>query len=139
MPASAERSASGLGTQSTDFVGWECAEITPVFTLRLVQSVIEPQRLPHDGPLWPELPLLALSGWVNPLLIPYLLSCVMRKLTWCRKFLTGLIVLALIATWIFLAKEHFTLLLGHYLWVMGIVLMLVAPFVGRRRLGPTQS
>lgn len=134
MPPSTEPSAWGPGTGSTDFLGWECAEITPIFTVRLLQFVIEPQRRPRDARVWPELPLLAISGWVNPLLLFYLLSCVVRKLLRCRRFLAGLIVLALIATWIFLAREHFTLLLGHYLWVMGIVLTLAAPLVGRHSL-----
>ena len=100
MPPSTGPSAWGPGTRSTDFLGWECAEITPIFTVRLLQFVIEPQRRPQDARVWPELPLLAISGWVNPLLLFYLLSCVVRKLLRYRRFLAGLIVLALIATWI---------------------------------------
>jgi hypothetical protein len=139
MPPSTGPSGWGPGTRSTDFPGWECAAITPIFTVRLLQSVIEPQRSPQDAPVWPELLLLAISGWVNPLLLFYLLSCVVRKLRGCRRYLAGLIVLALIATWIFLAREHFTPLLGHYLWVMGIALTVAVPLVGRHSLAVTHE
>jgi hypothetical protein len=137
MPPSTGRSAWGPGTRSTDLPGWECAEITPIFTVRLLQFAIAPQRFPADAPLWPELPLLAISGWVNALLLFYLLSCVIRNLFRCRQFIAGLIVMALIATWIFLARERFMPLLGHYLWVIGIVLTLAAPFVGTHNLAVT--
>jgi len=131
MPPSTGPSGGGPGSRSTDFLGWECAEITPIFTVRLLQSAFEPHRVPRDLPAW-ELPLLALSGWISPLVFFYLLSWVVKELSRFRRFLAGLIVLALIAMWIVLTREHFTLLLGHYLWVMGIVLMLTAPFVGQR-------
>jgi hypothetical protein len=45
-----------------------------------------------------------------------------------------LIVLGLIATWIYLAKEHFTPLVGHYLWVAGILLILGAPLAAQQGL-----
>jgi len=134
MPPSTASSGLG-GSQSVDFSGWECAYLTPIFTLRLLQFTVDPHRFQQDAPVGAELPLLALSGWVNPLLLFYLLSCVVRKLLRFRSFIAGLIVLALVATWIFLAKEHFTLLLGHYLWVMGIFFTLAAPLLGRRPAG----
>jgi hypothetical protein len=132
MPPATGSSEWGVpGGRGTDLAGWVCAEVTPIFTVRLLQFFIEPQHFPQDTPVWPELPLLAISGLVNPLLLFYLLSCVVKKLLRWRRFLAVLILLALIATWIFLTREHFTLLLGHYFWIAGIVLTLAGPLLGR--------
>ncbi len=132
MPPSTAPGGWGPSSRSEDLPGWECAEVTPIFTVRLLQFAIGGQHFPQDAPIWPELPLLAISGWVNPLLLLYLLSGLARKFSKFRELLASFVVLAVSATWIFLAREHFKLLLGHYLWIFGIALTLAAPFVGRR-------
>ena len=135
LPAVRMPPSTGPGTGGADFDGWECAEIvTPIFTLRILQFAVQRRRFPQDPPAWPDLPLLALSGWINPLLLFYLLSCAVRKLRRCRRFLAGFIIVGLIATWFVLARAHFTPLVGHYLWVVGILFMLATPLVGRHSL-----
>ena len=101
------------------FNGWVCAEV----------ALISTASFPKNPQLW-FFPLV-LSGWVNPLVLLYLASCFWRKLERLRAVLGGLIVVCLVATWLYLAKEHHRLLLGHYLWVAGILLMLAAPLAGR--------
>jgi hypothetical protein len=131
-PPATGAAAWGPGLQSHVFAGWECAAVmTPIFTVRLLQIAVEPERAPQGTPIWPDLALMALSGWVNSFVLLYLLCCLFRKLRKFRSFLAGSIVVCLIATWILLARQHFALLVGHWLWVAGIAVMLAAPFVMR--------
>lgn len=119
--------AWGAGLQSRDFSGWECALITSWLTVQAVEYRIHPRNEAPDSssPLAIAPPIM--SGWVNPLVLAYLVSSGTGKLHRLRTFLAGVIVLCLIATWTFLWKEHFTLLIGHYLWVGGIIMMFDAP------------
>jgi hypothetical protein len=68
-----------------------------------------------------------LIGWINPLGLLYLLFCAFKKLHRIRAVLAVIISAACLVMWIQLAREHVTLLVGHYLWIAGIALILLAP------------
>lgn len=130
-PPATGPAAWGPGLQSHDFDGWECAVVSSWITVRAIKYGVHPKTETSDPSAPAYAALVALSGWVNPLVLLYLASCAWRKFNRIRPFLAGLIFLCLIAAWIVLAKEHFKLLIGHYLWLAGILVILVAPFVMR--------
>ena len=102
-----------LGTYS----GWKCAE----FSLMLV-IVPETYRSP--------LLLAVLGGLVNPMLLFYL-AFFRPRFGRIRRVLAGAIVACLIATWIFFAMNQFLPLIGHVLWVVGILMILSGELVPR--------
>jgi hypothetical protein len=57
---------------------------------------------------------VVLSGWINPLLLFYLLSCVVKRLNRTRPFIAGAIAVRCVAMWIQLAADHVALQPGHY-------------------------
>src|SRR5277367_4177239 len=58
----------GPGAVSHDFPGWVCAEVT---LFAAANFFLKPK---------PEAVLVALSGWINPLLLFYLLACAVKRL-----------------------------------------------------------
>jgi hypothetical protein len=67
---------------------------------------------------------LVLSGWVNPLAVVYLLFTLGSRYLNVRRILAVSLLICLIATWIFLAKAPMVPLVGHYLWVAGLLLII---------------
>lgn len=111
-----EGSGAGSGPQP----GWVCAG----FTLIPTGAVIQHPSALFKGTESREYTLL-FSGWVNPLVLIYLLFCIRRSWIWPRRIAAVAILICLGCAWVFLANEHFTAFIGHYLWVAGIVLMLI--------------
>jgi hypothetical protein len=109
----------GPGAVSREFQGYECAAVTLVGTANFVQH-----------PSLMAVPIVFI-GWINPLLLLYLLAGAVKKLGAARPFLAGTILVGCVAMWILLAEDHVTLLAGHYLWIAGIVLILSAPLTNR--------
>lgn len=104
----------GAGSQ----VGWVCAG----FALAPSAILLHPAQLLH-GAANKDITLL-FSGWVNPLLLIYLLFCIWRSFVWTRRVLAVAILACLASAWIFFVKVKFIPLIGHYLWVAGIVAIL---------------
>jgi len=102
-----------LGTYS----GWKCAE----FSLMLV---IIPET--YRSPLF----LAVLGGLVNPMLVLYLVFF-RPRFGRMRRFLTWAILACLVATWIFFAMNQFLPLIGHVLWVAGILMILAGELAPR--------
>ena len=107
----------GPGTMSHEFPGYVCAEITLIGAVGFFR---------HPSV---ETVLTALIGWINPLVLLYLLSCAANRLDRTRPFIAGAIVVCCLAMWIQLAAEHVALLVGHYFWIAGIALLLFTPLV----------
>ncbi len=75
--------------------------------------------------LWQSWNFLAiLSGWINPLIVLYLIFLLFPKFKWPRRIVAGLIVLFIIGTWIFFYIYPLVPLVGHFLWIAGILLIL---------------
>ena len=109
------------GPGSGPYIGWSCAVvaisssagITHLFTASAWQDKEGPGAL-----------CLILSGWINPLVLLYLLFSIWKKLVWIRRVL-GVAILACIgATWAFFAIAPMHPLVGHWVWIGGIVLIL---------------
>jgi hypothetical protein len=70
--------------------------------------------------------LLAMSGWINPLIVLILLLSFWRFLKWLRRILGVLVLLCMAATWTFLVMEKLSPLVGHVLWIAGALAILAA-------------
>ena len=103
-------------------VGWVCAG----FALAPSAILLHPAQLLH-GAANKDVTLL-FSGWVNPLLLIYLLFSIWRRFVWTRRVLAITVLACLASTWIFFVEVKFIPLIGHYLWVAGI-LAILAPEV----------
>jgi hypothetical protein len=100
------------GAGSTDFfMGWECAR----FALTVPYSG---KNFSSIGSSMPAV-LLLLSGWVNLIVLAYLVFCLFPKRVNVRRVLSLAVPICLIATWIYFFLTPIFPLLGHYLWAAG--------------------
>jgi hypothetical protein len=99
------------------FLGWQCADLT----LRMMGPVTN-EAIVHG---WTR-PLMILSGWTNPLTLSYLVVSLMNRWHTSMRYLALGIIVCLIASWLFLfIIAHMMVLIGHFLWVAGILLILL--------------
>ncbi|MGD0732277.1 MAG: hypothetical protein ABR956_13535 [Terracidiphilus sp.] len=117
LPAVRQPAAAGA---SDTYKGAFCAWVT------LVNS--------FSPALWHTKDFLAiLSGWINPLMLLYLLLLIGRKLVWPRRIVASVIVLFMIATWIYFYLAPLVPLIGHLLWIVGALLMLAGEVAAPHR------
>jgi hypothetical protein len=110
------------GSGSGPYSGWLCAVTAATATGSLIRSGLSPGS-DAFGSL-----CLVLSGWVNPLVVIYLLFLLSERFRMARRVTAAAILVCLIATWIFLAMAPMVPLVGHFLWVGGIFMMLAPEF-----------
>jgi hypothetical protein len=108
------------GPGSGSEVGWICA----AFALAPSAIFLHPAALFSGTAENKEFSLL-FSGWLNPLLLIYLLFCFFKSFVWTRRVLAAAVLLCMASTWIFFAEAQFTPLIGHFLWIAGILTILV--------------
>jgi hypothetical protein len=101
-------------------VGWECAKIA----LKLPFA--------HEDPVDLDLILVTLSGWLNPFLLIYLILTFFKKLQMLRWLLVALIFISMLSTWTFFFRAHYTPLIGHYLWILGALIVLSPELFSRK-------
>jgi hypothetical protein len=117
LPACREPIATGVSTPDT-YKGWFCAFVTLTNTF--------------SGEVWLSKDFLAiLSGWINPLILLYLLFLIWPKLVWPRRIAAAAVLAFLVATWIYFVLEPLVPLVGHVLWIVGILMILAGEAVGR--------
>jgi hypothetical protein len=68
--------------------------------------------------------LAVFSGWINPLLVLYLIFLLFPIFRWPRRIVAGVILLFILGTWVFFAVYPLVPLVGHFLWIAGILLIL---------------
>ena len=117
LPACREVATPG-GDAPDVFLGSRCAWMTLVNTFS------------HE--IWHSKYFLAvLSGWINPLLLLYLVLLLFPKLFWPRRIVAGLIVAFIAGTWVLFAIIPLVPLIGHVLWIAGILLILAGEVMRR--------
>ena len=117
LPACREVATPG-GDAPDVFLGSRCAWITLVNTFS------------HE--IWHSKYFLAvLSGWINPLLLLYLVLLLFPKLFWPRRIVAGAIVAFIAGTWVLFAIIPLVPLIGHVLWIAGILLILAGEAMRR--------
>jgi hypothetical protein len=101
--------------------GWFCAWVTLMNTF--------------SGEIWHSKDFLAiLSGWINPLILFYLVFLIRPRLVWTRRIMGGAILAFMVATWIYFALVPLIPLIGHVLWIAGILMMLAGEAFGHEPL-----
>jgi hypothetical protein len=110
--------ASPVGDAPDVYRGYVCAWMTLVNTFS------------HE--IWHSKYFLAvLSGWINPLLLLYLFLLLFPKLFWPRRILAGAIAAFIAGTWVLFAVVPLVPLIGHFLWIAGILLILAGEAMRR--------
>lgn len=105
------------------FKGYECAWVTLVNTV--------------SRELWRSIDCLAiLSGWINPLLLLYLIFLLIPRFRWPRRIVALAIVIFIAGTWVFFVHAHLVPLVGHLLWIVGILLILAGEAVEQGKVQP---
>jgi hypothetical protein len=115
---------------SISFAGWECAKMA--FLAMLTPF----GKLEDTMPPIPNL-LLVLSGWINLLILVYLLLTLRPRAVTLRRVLALATLVCMGATWIFFAQLHLVPLIGHFLWIAGALLVLAPEVVVRRQQLPS--
>jgi len=125
LPAVREVAAPG-GDAPEMLKGSRCAWITLVNTL--------------NPEMWHSKYFLAVfSGWINPLLVLYLIFLLFPIFRWPRRIVAVIIVAVIIGTWVFFAKYPLVPLVGHFLWIGGILLILAGEVFSRREADPAAA
>ena len=76
--------------------------------------------------------LAILSGWINPLLVLYLIFLLFPIFLWPRRVVAVIISAFMIGTWVFFYQYPLVPLVGHFLWIGGILLILGGEVFSRR-------
>lgn len=117
----------GTGPGSGPMPGWFCALFAASATGGLFRATAA--NIQAKDVL--QVVCVVLSGWVNPLVVFYLVVSLWRRLVTIRRVLAASIMVCLVATWIFLFKAPMIPLIGHYMWVAGALLILSGEFFRR--------
>jgi hypothetical protein len=119
LPAVRTVAAPGTGAPDS-YQGSFCAWITLLNTL--------------NAQTWHSKDFLAiLSGWINPLMILYVAFLFSRKLRYARRVIAGLVILYMAGTWVYFYLTPLVPLIGHVLWILGILMILAPETVSARQ------
>jgi uncharacterized membrane protein HdeD (DUF308 family) len=77
--------------------------------------------------------LAVFSGWINPLILLYLILLIIPAFVWPRRLAASLILCFIAGTWIFFSLIHLVPLVGHFLWIAGILMILAGEAFPQRK------
>ncbi|HUH62984.1 MAG TPA: hypothetical protein VLZ50_08305 [Terracidiphilus sp.] len=77
--------------------------------------------------------LAILSGWINPLMLLFVASLFSRRLRLIRRMIAALVALFILGTWVYFYLVPLVPLIGHVLWIAGILLILASEVLGGRK------
>jgi hypothetical protein len=117
LPAVRDKVPTGSIVTSADvYKGWFCAFVTLSNTF--------------SRDIWSSSGFLAvLSGWINPLILIYLILLLRAGLVWPRRIVSMAIVAFMAATWVYFALAGMVPLIGHVLWIAGALMILAGEVV----------
>ena len=103
---------------ATVYPGYKCASLALSETMTLFGKAVQ-----GTPPLaaW----MLTFSGWLNPLIGIVLILSFWRRALMARRIVGVLVILCMVSSWTFFAEEKLTPLIGHYLWIVGALLILL--------------
>jgi uncharacterized membrane protein YraQ (UPF0718 family) len=82
--------------------------------------------------------LAILSGWINPLMLAYVAFLFSSRLRTARRIIAGLVALFILCTWVYFYLAPLVPLVGHYLWIAGILMILAGELVSARSAASAQ-
>jgi len=119
LPAVRQVATPGAGAPEV-YTGYFCAWITIINSLN------------HE--FWRSKDALAiLSGWINPLMLLYTALLFSSRLRQTRRILAVLVWIFLAGTWVYFYLFPLVPLIGHWMWVAGILLIVAGEVIGPRR------
>jgi hypothetical protein len=120
LPACRQTATPGAGVPDA-YQGYFCAWITLINTL--------------NKDVWHSKDFLAvLSGWINPLMLFYVAFLFSSRLRTARRVVAGTIVVFILGTWVYFAMVPLVPLIGHVLWIIGILLVVAGEVVPGRHI-----
>jgi hypothetical protein len=125
----AVRNGAASDASAVVYIGYKCATLALSETASLFGKAVQGRP-----PL--EAYLLAVSGWLNPLILIDLALSPWRKALPVRRVVGAMVVLCMVAAWWFFARMSLTPLRGHFLWIAGALLIIlpdVLPARGAKR------
>ena len=125
LPAVREVTKPGASAADS-YQGWFCASIT------LTNSFSCAVWLSKDF-------LAVLSGWINPLVLLYLVFLIWPKLVWPRRIAVGAVLAFMVATWIYFVLVPLVPLIGHVLWIVGVLMILAGEALAAKRHRPEKT
>ena len=114
------------GSGAAPMTGWMCATVAGSASAGILHLFAPGGQAKETAGIL----CLILSGWVNPLVLLYLLFCIWRKFVRIRRVLAIAILICFAATAFFLFKAPMIPLIGHFLWVAGALMILSGEVVG---------
>ena len=116
LPACRDPGGSAFRNQDV-YLGWFCAAVTVMNTF--------------SRDVWTSKDFLSvLSGWINPLILIYLVLLIRPRFVWPRRIVAGAVVAFMFATWIYFALAPLIPLIGHFMWIVGALMVLAGEAVG---------
>jgi hypothetical protein len=82
--------------------------------------------------------LAILSGWINPLMLLYVAFQFSSRLRKTRRVIAGLVAIFILCTWVYFYLAPLVPLVGHYLWIAGILMILAGELVSERSAAAAQ-
>lgn len=118
LPAVRDKAGVGAVLSSpTAYKGWFCAFVTLMNTFS------------RDVWTSPGGFLAILSGWINPLIVIYLILLIRKNYVWPRRTVALAVIAFMAATWIYFAVAAMVPLIGHVLWIAGALMILSGEIV----------
>jgi hypothetical protein len=112
------REAGAVNSFTNSFKGWECARIT--FTAAFHKDSYESWNF-----------LAVMSGLINELILIYLSFSFLPRFKRVRRSLAVAVLVCMAATWAFFWISNLVPLIGHFMWIVG-ALMILAGEVAER-------
>jgi|SRR5580698_1133114 hypothetical protein len=73
------------------------------------------------------------SGWINPLMILYVGFLFSGRLRKARRLIASVVLVFMLCTWVFFYVAPMVPLIGHFLWIAGILMILAGEIVAQPR------
>ena len=116
VPACKDPGGAAFRNQDV-YLGWFCAAVTVMNTF--------------SRDVWTSKDFLSvLSGWINPLILIYLVLLIRPRFVWQRRIIAGAVIVFIFATWIYFALAPLIPLVGHFMWIVGALMVLAGEAVG---------
>jgi hypothetical protein len=112
------REAGPVNAFTNTFKGWECARIT--FTAAFEKDSYESWNF-----------LAVMSGLINELILIYLAFSLFPRFKRVRRSLAVAVLVCMAATWAFFVISNLVPLIGHFMWIVGALMILAGEVAGR--------
>jgi hypothetical protein len=112
------RDSGNINIFTDTYPGWKCAQIA--FTAAFQKDSYESSNF-----------LAVMSGLINPLILIYLTFSFFARFKRVRRTLAVAVLVCMAATWTFFWIAHLVPLVGHFMWIVGALMIVAGDLAGR--------